>query len=57
LTLDLFGKKGVKVIMRNKSGYKRPARLRASVFIGGAVLGNCRRPPVLYIAEVAARVT
>ena len=36
---------------RNKTGFKRPATLRAAVFIGGAVLGNRSRTPVLYIAE------
>ena len=36
---------------RSKAGFKRPATLRAAVFIGGAVLGNRGRTPVLYIAE------
>lgn len=34
-----------------KAGFKRPATLRSAVFIGGAVLGNRSRTPVLYIAE------
>ena len=42
---------------RHKTGFKRPATLWAAVFIGGAVLGNRSRTPVLYIAEVAARAT
>jgi hypothetical protein len=33
------------------AAYRRPATLRAAVFIGGAVLGNRSRKPVLYIAE------
>jgi hypothetical protein len=36
---------------RSKVGFKRPATLRAAVFIGGAVLGKRSRTPVLYIAE------
>ena len=34
-----------------KAGFKRPATLRAAVFIGGALLGNRSRTPVLYIAQ------
>ena len=33
------------------AGFKRPATLRAAVFIGGALLGTRSRTPVLYIAE------
>jgi hypothetical protein len=36
---------------QRKAAYRRPASLRAAVFIGGAVLGNRGRAPVLYIAE------
>ena len=36
---------------QRKAGFRRPATLRASVFIGGAILGNRSRTPVLYIAE------
>jgi hypothetical protein len=36
---------------RRKEGFRRPATLRAEVFIGGAILGNRSRQPVLYIAE------
>jgi len=36
---------------QRKAGFRRPATLRAAVFIGGAVLGNRSRTPVLYIAE------
>jgi hypothetical protein len=36
---------------QRKAGFRRPATLRAAVFIGGAVLGNRSRMPVLYIAE------
>ena len=36
---------------QRKAGYRRPVTLRAEVFIGGAVLGNRGRVPVLYIAE------
>lgn len=36
---------------QRKAGFRRPATLRAAVFIGGAVLGNRSRRPVLYIAE------
>jgi len=34
-----------------KSGFQRPATLRAAVFIGGAILGTRSRKPVLHIAE------
>jgi hypothetical protein len=36
---------------RRKSGFQRPATLRAAVFIGGAILGTRSRKPVLHIAE------
>lgn len=36
---------------QRKAGFKRPATLRAAVFIGGALLGNRSRTHVLYIAE------
>jgi hypothetical protein len=36
---------------QRKAGFKRPATLRAAVFIGGALLGNRSRTPVLYIAQ------
>jgi hypothetical protein len=36
---------------QRKAGYRRPATLRAAVFIGGAILGNRGRAPVLYIAQ------
>jgi hypothetical protein len=36
---------------RRKAGFRRPATLRAAVFIGGAILDNRSRTPVLYIAE------
>jgi hypothetical protein len=36
---------------QRKAGFRRPATLRAAVFIGGAVLGNRSRAPVLYIAQ------
>jgi hypothetical protein len=36
---------------QRKAGFKRPATLRVEVFIGGAVLGNRSRTPMLYIAE------
>jgi len=36
---------------QRKAGFRRPATLRAAVFIGGAVLGNRSRKPVLYIAN------
>lgn len=36
---------------QRKSGFRRPATLRAAVFIGGAILGRRSRTPVLYIAE------
>jgi hypothetical protein len=36
---------------QRKSGFRRPATLRAAVFIGGAILGNRSRTPVLYIAN------
>ena len=34
-----------------QNGFKRPGTLRTEVFLGGAVLGNRGRQPVLYIAE------
>ena len=37
--------------VQRKAGFRRPATLRAAVFIGGAILGNRSRTPVLYIAE------
>jgi len=36
---------------RSEKHYQRPATLRSSVFIGGAILGNRARQPVLYIAQ------
>jgi hypothetical protein len=36
---------------QRKAGFRRPATLRAAVFIGGAVLGTRSRTPVLYITE------
>ncbi len=36
---------------QRKTSFRRPATLRADVFIGGAILGNRSRTPVLYIAE------
>jgi hypothetical protein len=38
-------------IEQHKAGFRRPATLRAAMFIGGAVLGTRSRTPVLYIAE------
>jgi hypothetical protein len=37
--------------LKNHLDSKRPATLRAAVFIGGALLGNRSRTPVLYIAQ------
>lgn len=36
---------------QRQAGFRRPATLRAAVFIGGAILGTRSRTPVLYIAE------
>lgn len=36
---------------REERHYQRPATLRSSVFIGGAILGKRGRQPVLYIAQ------
>lgn len=36
---------------RSEKHYQRPATLRSSVFLGGAILGNRARQPVLYIAQ------
>jgi hypothetical protein len=36
---------------RREKHYQRPATLRSTVFLGGAILGNRARQPVLYIAQ------
>lgn len=36
---------------RSEKHYQRPATLRSTVFLGGAILGNRARQPVLYIAQ------
>ena len=36
---------------RSEKHYQRPATLRSAVFLGGAILGNRARQPVLYIAQ------
>ena len=36
---------------RSEKHYQRPATLRSAVFLGGAILGNRARHPVLYIAQ------
>jgi hypothetical protein len=36
---------------RSEKHYQRPATLRSGVFLGGAILGNRSRQPVLYIAQ------
>lgn len=36
---------------RSQKHYQRPATLRSTVFLGGAILGNRARQPVLYIAQ------
>jgi hypothetical protein len=36
---------------RSEKRYQRPATLRSSVFIGGAILGRRGRQPVLHIAQ------
>ena len=36
---------------RSERHYQRPATLRSSMFLGGAILGNRARQPVLYIAQ------
>ena len=36
---------------RIEKHYQRPATLRSQVFLGGAILGNQARRPVLYIAQ------
>ena len=36
---------------RSEKRYQRPATLRSQVFLGGAILGNRARRPVLYIAQ------
>lgn len=36
---------------RSEEHYRRPATLRSAVFLGGAILGNRARQPVLYIAQ------
>jgi hypothetical protein len=36
---------------RSEKHYQRPATLRSQVFLGGAILGNRARRPVLYIAQ------
>ena len=36
---------------RSEKHYQRPATMRSTVFLGGAILGNRARQPVLYIAQ------
>jgi len=36
---------------RSEKHYQRSATLRSAVFLGGAILGNRARQPVLYIAQ------
>jgi hypothetical protein len=36
---------------RSEKHYQRPATLRSTVLIGGAILGKRARQPVLYIAQ------
>jgi len=36
---------------RSEKHYQRPATLRSTVFLGGAILGRRARQPVLYIAQ------
>ena len=37
--------------IRSEKHYQRPATLRSTVFLGGAILGKRARQPVLYIAQ------
>ena len=36
---------------RSEKHYQRPATLRSTVFLGGAILGKRARQPVLHIAQ------
>jgi hypothetical protein len=38
-------------VAQPKATYRQPARLRAAVFLGGAVLGRAARQRVLLISE------
>ena len=38
-------------VVQPEAGYRQPATLRTAVFLGGAVLGNAARKPVLLISQ------